>query len=82
MSIIDHCIFILKFEWMWTVFEQLASWLFFPRPENDYFREMHYLRGFVQIQDLIERAVNVFFFSGKESAYVNYFILPILSSLM
>ena len=37
--------------------EQLNSWLFFPGPENDYFREMHYLRGFIQLQDLIERAV-------------------------
>ncbi len=37
--------------------EQVTSWLFFPGPENDYFREMHYLRGFIQLQDLIERAV-------------------------
>ena len=37
--------------------EQLRSWLFFPGPETDYFREMHYLRGFIQLQDLIERAV-------------------------
>ncbi|CAF0869889.1 unnamed protein product [Rotaria sordida] len=87
--------------------EQLTSWLFFPGPENDYFREMHYLRGFVQIQDLIERAVIDLHFEdngkiptnpvvymqlmpypcyrgdpGKESSYVNYFILPILGTLM
>lgn len=37
--------------------EQLNSWLFFPGPENDYFRELHYLRGFIQLQDLVERAV-------------------------
>jgi hypothetical protein len=37
--------------------EQLNSWLFFTGPENDYFREMQYLRGFIQLQDLIERAV-------------------------
>ncbi|CAF4931250.1 unnamed protein product [Rotaria sp. Silwood1] len=87
--------------------EQLSSWLFFPGPENDYFREMHYLRGFVQLQDLIERAVIDLHFEdtnkistnpvvymqlmpypcyrgdpGKESSYVNYFILPILGTLM
>ncbi|UJR36135.1 hypothetical protein I4U23_028869 [Adineta vaga] len=87
--------------------EQLTSWLFFPGPENDYFREMHYLRGFIQLQDLIERAVIDLHFEdtgkpstnpvvymqlmpypcyrgdpGKESSYVNYFILPILGTLM
>ncbi|CAF1365146.1 unnamed protein product [Adineta ricciae] len=87
--------------------EQLTSWLFFPGPENDYFLEMHYLRGFIQLQDLIERAVIDLHFEdtkkpptnpvvymqlmpypcyrgdpGKESSYVNYFILPILGTLM
>ncbi|CAF5211121.1 unnamed protein product, partial [Rotaria magnacalcarata] len=87
--------------------EQLASWLFFPGPENDYFREMHYLRGFIQLQDLVERAIIDLHFEdtgkntsnpvvymqlmpypcyrgdpGKESSYVNYFILPILGTLM
>jgi hypothetical protein len=49
--------------------EQLSSWLFFPGPENDYYREMHYLRGFVQLQDLIERAVIDLHFedTGKQS---------------
>ncbi|CAF4498656.1 unnamed protein product [Rotaria socialis] len=87
--------------------EQLTSWLFFPGPENDYFREMHYLRGFIQLQDLVERAIIDLHFEdtgkntsnpvvymqlmpypcyrgdpGKESSYVNYFILPILGTLM
>ena len=51
--------------------EQLTSWLFFPGPENDYYREMHYLRGFIQLQDLIERAVIDLHFEDKGKVSTN-----------
>lgn len=51
--------------------EQLTSWLFFPGPENDYFREMHYLRGFIQLQDLIERAIIDLHFEDTEKTPTN-----------